>query len=367
VIFVRVSDLDTPAVAVDLDILETNLREMAAYCAGHGLSLRPHTKTHKIPEIARMQVRSGARGITVAKLGEAELMVREGLEDILIAYPLVGASKLQRLVELSRRAHVIVAMDSVEVAEGISRAARAAGTRIALLAEMDAGQRRCGVQTPAELVALAQAMTRLPNVDFLGFMFYPGQIRVAPGDQIPILEDIDRRLKEAQDELFGSGIELRVVSGGSTPTAFQSHHMKTVTEIRPGTYVFNDMNTVSIGVTDLSRCALAVHTTVVSTAVKGRVVVDAGSKTFSSDPLRGGTGRGFGYLLDHPRVILESMSEEHGHLNVEGSPYRFKIGERLRFIPNHVCATINMQNEIWRVSQDEVVDRWKVEGRGLVR
>ena len=363
----HVSELDTPAVVVDSGILDTNLREMAAYCAGHGLRLRPHIKTHKIPEIARMQIASGARGITAAKLGEAELMAREGFDDIMIAYPLVGAAKLRRLADLSRTANITVSIDSAEAAEGISQAARSAGTRIALLAEMDAGFRRCGVQTPAELVSLAQVMTRLPNVDFLGFMFYPGQIRTAPGDQLKLLEGIDLRLKEAQDQLFRSGIELRVVSGGSTPTAFQSHHMKTLTEIRPGTYVFNDMNTASIGVTDLSRCALTVHTTVVSVAVKGRVILDAGSKTFSSDPLRDATGRGFGYLLDHPEAVLESLSEEHGHLNVELSPYQFTLGERLRVVPNHACATVNMQNEIWRVSEDEVVDHWKVAGRGLVR
>src|SRR5213594_1529966 len=159
----KVHEFDTPAVVVDLDILEKNLREMADYCASHGLSLRPHTKTHKIPDIARMQVRSGARGITVAKLGEAELMVREGFDDILVAYPLVGPLKLQRLIELTRKSRVAVSTDSLEVAQEISGAVRKAGTAIRLLAEMDAGLRRCGVQTTEELVALAQGMTKLPG------------------------------------------------------------------------------------------------------------------------------------------------------------------------------------------------------------
>jgi len=363
----RVSELDTPAVVVDLDVLEKNLRDMAEYCASHGLSLRPHTKTHKIPAIARMQVRSGARGITVAKLGEAELMAREGFDDILIAYPLVGDSKTERLAALSRKVRVTVATDSLEVAEGISRAARNAGTSIRLLAEMDAGLRRCGVQTPEELVALAQGMTRLGGVEFAGFMFFPGQIRASPPDQIPILKAIDARLQEAQDQLHRSGIPLKGVSGGSTPTAYQSHHMKTVTEIRPGTYVFNDMNTATIGATDIAHCALSVHVSVVSIAVKGRAIVDGGSKTFSSDPLRGGEGRGYGYLMDHPEVALEAMSEEHGHLNIEPSSRGFKIGERLCFIPNHVCTTVNMHNEIWGARGEQVVERWTVEGRGLVR
>lgn len=363
----HVSELDTPALVVDLDIMETNLREMAAYCTLHGLGLRPHTKTHKIPAIAQLQIESGAHGITVAKLGEAELMARNGLDDTLIAYPIIGPAKLARLSELSQRARITVSTDSLTVAEGISRAAQAAGTKIGLLAELDAGLHRCGVQSTDELVALAQAMTRLPSVDFLGFMFFPGQIRVSPPEQLPVLEGIDARLREAQDKLLRSGVEVKVVSGGSTPTARQSHHMKTVTEIRPGTYVFNDMNTATIGVTDIAHCALTVHATVVSTAVKGRAVIDGGSKTFSSDLLRGGAGRGFGYLLEDPGVVLESMSEEHGHLNVEAASHPLKIGDRLRFIPNHVCTTVNMHNEIWGARGDEVVEHWIVEGRGLVK
>ena len=363
----HVSDLDTPALVVDLDVLEKNLREMAEYAASHWLALRPHTKTHKIPEIARMQIRSGARGITVAKLGEAELMVREGFDDILIAYPIVGEAKLARLTALARGARITVSTDALEVAQGISRAAAREGVTIRLLAEMDAGLRRCGVQSASALAELGLAMARLPNVEFLGFLFFPGQIRVSPAEQPQILAGIDARLREASDALARSGVQVRVVSGGSTPTALQSHEMKTVTEIRPGNYVFNDMNTAVMGATDLAHCALSVHVTVVSRAVAGRAVVDGGSKTFSSDPFRGGDGRGFGYLIDHPEVVLESMSEEHGHLNVERSSHRFEIGERLRFIPNHVCTTVNMHDRIWGVKGETVVKEWKVEGRGLVR
>src|SRR5512136_2963837 len=187
----RVNELDTPALVVDLDILETNLREMADYCAGHGLALRPHIKTHKIPAIARMQIASGAHGITVAKLGEAEVMARGGLEDILIAYPIVGAAKLARLVALARTMRIMVSTDSIEVAREIGRAAKEVGLTIRLLAEYDAGLRRCGVQTPEELVTLAQEMARLPGVEFTGLLFFPGHIRVAPPEQAPILAEID--------------------------------------------------------------------------------------------------------------------------------------------------------------------------------
>ena len=363
----QATELETPALVVDLDVLEANLREMAVYCASHGIGLRPHIKTHKVPALARMQIRAGACGITVAKLGEAEVMAREGLDDILIAYPILGRAKLERLVSLSGKIRVTTATDSLEVAEGIARAAQAAGTKIRLLAEFDPGMHRCGVQGPGELVALARGMSRLPGVEFAGFLFFPGHVRVPPEEQIPILERIDAQLREAQDLLYRSGIGLQVVSGGSTPTALQSHVMKTVTEIRPGTYVFNDMNTVRLGTTDLSHCALTVHVTVVSRAVKGRAVVDGGSKTFSSDPWRGQEGVGFGYCLEYPDAVLEAMSEEHGHVNLASCASVPEIGERLRFIPNHVCTAVNLHNEMWATRKGEIVERWPVEARGLVR
>ncbi len=363
----HISELDTPAVVIDLGILEKNLAEMADYCASHGLALRPHTKTHKIPAIARMQIDRGATGITVAKLGEAQVMARAGFDDILIAYPIVGAPKLERLVNLARSVRVTVSTDSAEVAQAISDEARSAGVKIHLLAEMDAGLRRCGVESPDALVKLALQMSRLSRAEFLGFLVFPGHVRVHPDHQATELTKIDARLQEAQDRLFRSGVQVQVVSGGSTPTAYQSHLMKTVTEIRPGTYAFNDMNTVTIGATDISRCAVSVHVTVVSVAVKGRAVIDGGSKTFSSDLLRGGEGRGFGLSPEHADVVIESMSEEHGHLNVESSATMLKVGDRLRFIPNHVCTTVNMHNEVWCVRGEEIVERWEVLGRGLVR
>ncbi len=314
-----------------------------------------------------MQIASGARGITVAKLGEAEVMAKAGLRDILIAYPIVGRRKLERLAALAGTAKISVSADSIEVAREISRAAQEAGVAVGLLAEYDAGLRRCGVQTPDDLVSLAHEMAHLPGVEFLGLLFFPGHIRARPEEQAPQLRQIDARLQEAQDKLYRWGIGLKVVSGGSTPTAFQSHVMKTVTEIRPGTYVFNDFNTVSAGAAAISRCALTIHTTVVSTAVKDRAVIDGGSKTFSSDRLRGGEAPGFGCCVDLPGLVLETMSEEHGHLDTEKAGRRLAIGERLRFIPNHVCTALNLHNEIWGARNGEVVERWEIQARGLVK
>ncbi len=363
----RIPDLDTPALLVDLDILEINLKDMGEYCASHGIKLRPHTKTHKTPEIARMQLQHGACGITVAKLGEAEMMARAGLDDIFVAYPIVGASKLNRLVELARKVRITVSTDSREIARNISDAAARGGITIRMLAEMDAGLRRCGVQSVAELVELSRDMASLPNVDFLGFMFFPGHIRLRPELQAASLGEIEAKLEEAKDALRRSGIEVREVSGGSTPTALQSHLMSSVTEIRPGTYVFNDVNTAMMGATDLSHCALTILATVVSRAVKGRAVVDAGSKTLASDPCINKEHAGIGHVLDCPGLFLQSMSEEHGHLNVEHCDRIPAIGDRLRIIPNHVCTAVNLHEELWGIRKDEVVEHWRISGRGLVR
>jgi D-serine deaminase-like pyridoxal phosphate-dependent protein len=363
----RISELDTPALLVDLERLERNIRDMADYCAGHGLSLRPHIKTHKNPAIAKMQIRAGACGITVAKPGEAAVMAAEGLDDILIAYPVVGSSKLERLVSLARDVRITVALDSLEVAQGISAAAVSAGVTIRVLAELDAGLRRCGVQGVDALVDLSRGIARLPGLEFLGFMFFPGHVAVPAAEQPPMLDAIDAQLQAAQEQLFKEGIPIKVVSGGSTPTARQCHRMKTVTEIRPGTYVFNDMNTVATGTTDLDHCALTIMATVVSTSVRGRAVIDAGSKTFASDAPRNKTIHGFGFVVGHPDVVLEGMSEEHGHLNIAGSCHSFRIGERVRVIPNHVCTAVNLHNEVWGVRGDEVVEHWTVAARGLVR
>ena len=363
----QVSELDTPALVIDLDRLERNIREMAEYCAGHGLNLRPHIKTHKNPAIAKMQVRLGACGITVAKSGEAVVMAGEGLDDILVAYPVVGAPKLDRLTSLARDVRITVAVDSLEVAEGISRAAAAAGVTVRVLAEMDAGLRRCGVQGVGALVELSRGLAGLPAIEFLGFMFFPGHLGIPPAEQPPFLDAIDAQLLSAQELLARDGIEVRVVSGGSTPTAHQCHRMKALTEIRPGTYVFNDMNTVAAGTVSVDRCALNILATVVSTSVKGRAVIDAVSKTIASDAPRNKTIRGFGCIVGHPDVVLEGMSEEHGHLDVSASSHAFRIGERIRLIPNHVCTAVNLHSEAWGVRGEEVVEHWQIAARGLVR
>jgi len=363
----RIQDLETPAVLIDLDIMERNLARMAEYCRQHGLALRPHTKTHKIPELAHRQIKSGATGITVAKVGEAEVMVQAGLTDLLIAYPIVGREKAARVAALAERAALMVSLDSEAAARDLSRSAQERGVRIGLLVELDVGFRRCGVQRPEEAVALARVIHDLPNVDFRGLMFYPGHFMVPEPERRQLLEDVNARLHRVYEAFDRAGLPIEIVSGGSTPTAYLSHEFAGVTEIRPGMYIFNDRTMVGLGVARVEDCALSVLVTVVSTSVPGRAIVDGGSKTFSNDRYRAGDGRGFGLVREDPAAEVEALSEEHGHLDISRSSRRYRIGERLTIIPNHVCTVMNLHDEVYGVRGDEVEAVWRVAARGRVR
>src|SRR5690349_18289633 len=175
-----ISELETPAVVVDLDVMEQNLARMAAYCRAHELWLRPHTKSHKIPELAQKQIASGAAGITVAKLGEAEVMLNAGITDIMIAYPIVGDEKTMRLARIAEQASITVSLDSEAAARGISAALTRQGSTIGVLVEMDVGFGRCGLGNENDLLALARTITELPAVEFKGLMFFPGHFTVGP-------------------------------------------------------------------------------------------------------------------------------------------------------------------------------------------
>ena len=362
-----ISELETPAVIVDLDVMERNLSRMADYCRQHRLLLRPHTKSHKIPELAKRQIASGATGITVAKLGEAEVMLNAGITDILIAYPIVGDEKTTHLAKLAEQASLSVALDSEEAARGISSAATRQGTRIGVLVEMDVGFGRCGLSNENDLLTLAQKITTLPGLEFRGLMFFPGHFGVGPEQRTALRMQVNDFLDRSLETFERAGLPLPIVSGGSTPTAYESSLFQGVNEVRPGMYIFNDRNTVAIDAASLDDCALSVVVTVVSTAVGGRAIVDGGSKTFSYDRYQAGDGRGFGLVKEDPAAEVERFSEEHGHLNVEHSERRYRVGDRFSIIPNHVCTTVNMHDEIYGVRGEQVEMVWRVEGRGKVR
>lgn len=363
----HILELDTPVVVVDLDVMERNLRRAADYTRQHGLALRPHTKTHKTPEIARRQVELGAEGITVAKLGEAEVMADAGLEDLLIAYPQVGAQKVHRLMALCERAKVRVALDSEEAATQISRAAAAAGHTIGILVEVDTGMRRCGLPIGPELVGLCRKVCDLPGLQFLGVQVYQGHIWGTQSEREQQLAEENAKLHRLYDTLSAAGVPYTVVSGGSTPTLMLSHHLDGLTEVRPGTYVFNDRNTLETGACTMEDVALHIVATVVSTAVSGQAIIDAGSKTLSSDRLHGFPDGGYGIVVEDPGVFVTRMSEEHGVLDLSAATRAYRVGDRVTIVPNHVCTVVNLHDRLVLHRGGEVVGSYCVAGRGKIR
>jgi D-serine deaminase-like pyridoxal phosphate-dependent protein len=362
-----VAEIDTPALIVDLDILERNLAHVACYSRDHGLRLRPHTKTHKSPLIGRRQLASGAVGLTVAKVSEAEVMLGAEPTDLLVAFPIIGRAKLERLMAVARSTRVTVALDSVFAARQLSDAARAAQVEIGVLAEVDVGLGRVGVSPGEPLVNLARAIQRLPHLAFQGITFYPGQIKSVDEAGLQQMADLGGLLGGILSELRAAGIEAPIVSGGSTPTLFHSHELAGLTEIRPGTYVYNDINTVRSGACALEDCAAAVLATVVSTARPGQMIVDGGSKTFSSDRLANSAEVTFGHVVEAPGARFHKMNEEHGYIDIRHAEREFSIGDRVRIIPNHICVAVNLHEQMYGIRGDTVEEIWRVEGRGKLQ
>lgn len=359
----QLSDLDTPALLIDLEIMERNLRRAADYARASGLRLRPHTKTHKVPAIGRKQLESGAVGLTVAKVGEAEVMLGAGPPDLLVAYPIIGRAKLERLMQVARKTQVTVALDSLVVARQLSEAAREARVEIGVLAEVDAGLNRVGVSPGPELLELARGIRSLPALRFEGITFYPGHIR-RPGDN---MDELSRLIQSILADFHREGIEARVVSGGSTPSLFHSHRVAGLNEIRPGTYVYNDLNTVRSGACGFEDCAASILVTVVSTARPGQLIVDGGSKTFSSDTSADPSDPAFGRVMEAPDCAFHKMNEEHGFIDIRRAERGFGVGDRVRIIPNHVCVAVNLHERVYGIREDRVEQIWKVEGRGRLQ
>ncbi len=365
-VIMHVSELDTPALVVNLDILERNLCRVADYAKSHGLRLRPHTKTHKSTRIGRRQLDAGAAGLTVAKVSEAEVMLGAAPDDLLIAFPIVGRPKLERLAEVARKTRVTVALDSEKAARDLSDAAQAAKVEIGVLAEVDVGLGRVGVTAGPPLLELAQSILRLPGLRFEGITCYPGHIKSVDDDGLHALAKVGEIICGIRAEFDRAGIPVNIVSGGSTPTLFHSHEVSGVSEIRPGTYVYNDLNTVHSGACMLEDCAASILATVVSTARPGQMIIDGGSKTFSSDRPAAGDVT-FGRVVEAPGARFHKMNEEHGFIDVTRAERSFSVGDRVRVIPNHICVAVNLHEQVYGVRGDQVEEVWKVEGRGKLQ
>lgn len=393
-------DLDTPVALVDYDVLVRNIARMADRAVQAGVKLRPHTKTHKSPAIAHLQLRYGAAGITVAKLGEAEVMAQAGIDDILIAYPIVGEAKIRRLFNLRRWVkRVACTVDSIEGAKALSEAALAQAqasaaaesigtTPLDVYIEVDVGLHRVGHAAGSAAVAFAKHIASLPGIRIRGILTHAGQAHAAATDaelrsiayaEAALMVDTARMMREA-------GIAIDEVSIGSTPTMSVFKGMEGVTEIRPGTYVFNDADLVGLGVADATDCALTVLATVVSRPEEARLVLDAGSKTLTSEKPGSPRIPGHGIIKGFPDILLERLNEEHGMCRVQpgvtaqwqkGREAREarkeatatelelpRIGDKVEIIPNHACVVSNLFDRFVVVQGDDVIAEWDILGRG---
>jgi len=364
----NLDELDTPSLVVDLDALERNIREMAAIAGGAGVRLRPHTKTHKSPEIARMQVEAGAAGITVAKLGEAEVMADAGLEDLLIAFPLVGERKLTRFRGLLERADVRVSLDAVEVAEGVGRVGKDVGRDVPVLVEVDTGLHRMGRAAGDPSARLTLDIASVPGVEVIGLLTHAGHAYRASGPDelrtIATREVLD--MVDTAERCERDGLAIREISVGSTPTARIAAAVPGVTEIRPGTYVFNDVQQLRLGIATEETCAARVLATVVARPTAERFLIDGGTKSFSSDGGDGPPFPGGGVVAGRPDLVLDFMTEEHGVGHVVGDA-ELRIGDRLEVIPLHVCSAVNLFDVAFGVRNQVVEREIAIAARGRVQ
>ncbi len=351
----HVNELDTPAVTIDLDRLDANIRRVQAMVAGAGIGNRPHIKTHKIPAIAKMQMAAGAIGITCQKLGEVEVFIDAGAaDDILISFNIVGEAKTDRLMELSSRVkRLAVVADNETVVRGLSEAGVRHGRDVPILIECDVGFGRNGVQSPEAALSLARFAMNMPRIRFEGLMAFP---TTGPN----AAEYLSRAIA-----LFeADGIPLPVISGGGTPALKTLGDFPMLTEHRAGTYVYNDVMMVSSGIATWDDCALQVRATVVSVPTPDRAIVDAGSKVLTREQYY---VKDFGRIVEYPEAVVGNVSEEHGVLDLSRSAAKPKVGEVVSIIPNHCCVVSNMMDEVHGVRDGRVEVTWPVAARGRVR
>ncbi len=348
-------DYGTPCAVIDMDKVERNIARIQAACEAAGVANRPHIKTHKSPMLAKMQIAVGAAGITCQKIGEAEVMADAGIDDILISYNLIGEEKMARLGALQAKARMTVAADNPVVIAGLPKAAEISGRPLSVVVECDTGRKRAGVETPHEAIALARQIASSKGLTFAGFMLYPTETGWA---------DAQRFFDSALAGVREHGLDAAMVSTGGTPNLKNLGSLKGATEHRPGTYIYNDRMQVAAGVATWDDCALNIYSTVVSRAAPERGILDAGSKTLTSDT--GGLD-GFGLILEHPEARIVRFAEEHGFLDLSRSNTRPNVGDVVRIVPNHVCVVVNMMDEVVMVRGDEIIGTLPIAARGKLR
>lgn len=344
-----VSDLETPSVLIDLDLMERNIARMQKRCDDLGINFRPHIKTHKIPDIARRQIEAGAVGIACQKVSEAEVFADDGFADIQIPYNIVGARKTGRLAALAKRAKVTVTVDSPAVVAGIAEAAQVAGVTIGMMVELVSLGERTGT-TPAAALELARQIAATDNLRFDGVMIYPSDAAIRP------------RLLDTLELLESAGIAAETVSGGGSGASSDAHLLPELTELRVGTSIFWDWSCVQADRTSYDNCAMRVLATVVSANEPDRVILDSGSKAINSETIKGQ----FGYIVEYPNARLHKVNEEHGYVDCSACPSPPSVGDIVHIIPVHTCVVTNLHNQLYGVRGDAIEEIWDVAARGMV-
>jgi D-serine deaminase-like pyridoxal phosphate-dependent protein len=366
----NLEDLPTPCVLIDLQVVEQNIERMAQIAKKSGVALRPHTKTHKIPYLASRQIEKGAAGITVAKISEAEVMAAHGIKDIFVAYPVIGQHKIKRITELNNRIRLIIGVDSLEGARALAQAARTAKQTIEVRLEVDTGFKRTGIQYDKAL-GLAMEISGMEGLNLTGIytfhhLIYQGE-RTHDREKAGLEEGT--LMVALAEEMKRAGLKIKDISVGSTPTAEYAAQVAGITEIRPGTYIFNDMIQVHNKSCTLADCAVKILTSVVSVPSNKLAVIDGGNKTFSTDHQPNSHPyymKGFGLIQGIEDYDLTRLTEEHGMITTSNEDTnKLEPGKLLTVIPNHVCTTINLHNKVFLLS-GEKVEEAVVEGRGMV-
>lgn len=345
----NIYDIETPSVLIDLERVERNIERMQAYCNKFGLAFRPHIKTHKIPEIARMQLDAGAVGIACQKLSEAKVFADAGFNDIQIPYNIVGPKKTARLLDLVIYNRMTVSADHFMVLSDLAEAAKAQDLTVRVMLDLETDIERTGTQ-PDKMVELAKRIEKDENLHFAGLLVYPSNPSVRPA------------LQETLDLLHKAGIGVDSVSGGGSGAAKTAHEIPELTELRVGTYVFNDWTCVMKKWADMDDCALLVAATVVSTPNDERVILDSGSKTLAADTIDGGHG----FILEYPDAFIYKLNEEHAYVDISKCESKPTIGDRVHVIPVHACVVMNLHNQVYGFRNNEIEVEWPVAARGLV-
>ena len=351
----QIADLETPVPLIDFDIMLRNLTRWQEHCDLLGVANRPHIKTHKLVPIARLQLALGAKGISVQKLGEAEVMADGGIRDMLLTFYIVGRNKLERLSKLMRRSEIAVVADNAEMLAGLSHAASQSGRNLDVLVECDTGMARNGVQSAELAVALAKEIDQTAFLKFGGLMTYPPVFRRG---------EVAAYFAEAKAGLARAGLDCKRVSSGGSKDLWDKSGLEDVSEYRAGTYIYNDRSLVDAGACGFADCAETVLTTVVSAPTSDRAIIDAGSKALTSDLL--GLA-GYGVVQELGLAQVYGVNEEHGYLDMQNSPRRLKVGEQIRVTMNHTCPVNNLFDKVVFVRGQDVLGALKVDARGKVQ